>query len=183
MPFVDPYASLGDDETAVPPEPTTQPPQPVPVVKAVPVVVDDSLADLGGATHQGWLEKFSIGKSTLFKFNNWKRRYFVLVILGDTLRLGYYEDSRCAKVVGVATLHAATSRLVTRPSLTTHRKAKKPGFDLCVIYFEAQGNGPEVERRLLLRADSTAVHRAWCNVFGSVILDVDVPSDHPCPPL
>ena len=127
---------------------------------------------------RGWMQKFSIGKSSILKFNNWKRRFFVLAVLGDVVSLGYYEDEACRKLVGAANLNPLDTRLVAHPSLTTHRKAKKPGLDLVIIFYEVTAKDRK-ELRLLLRCDSTEEHRKWVNALREVIPVCDAATDFP----
>jgi hypothetical protein len=127
---------------------------------------------------RGWLQKFSIGKSSLFKFNNWKRRFFVLAVLGDQINLGYYEDETCHKTVGVVKLNPSDTRLVAHPSTSTHRKAKKPGLDIVIVFHELI-SGARQELRLVLRCDSTTDHRMWVSALREVIAVCDDPKDIP----
>jgi hypothetical protein len=127
---------------------------------------------------RGWLQKYSIGKSSILKFNNWKRRFFVLAVLGEMVSLGYYEDETCKKLVGMVKLDPTDTRLVAHPSTTTHRKAKKPGLDLVLIFYEVV-KGDRRELRLVLRCDSRDDHRMWVTALQAVIPVCDAPTDFP----
>ncbi|EPY31634.1 phosphatidylinositol-4-phosphate 5-kinase [Strigomonas culicis] len=123
---------------------------------------------------KGWLEKCSIGKGALAFVSNWKRRYFILASFNDSVCLGYYEDELCQKAIGFLRLSLQDTRIVTRPSGKTHKKASKPGRELCVIYREKKK-----EYKLLLRAANREDHFRWVSAFQQLFSIVDLPSDHP----
>lgn len=125
---------------------------------------------------RGWLEKCSIGRSTLGLVSNWKRRFFVLACFEGSVCLGYYADDLCRKPIGFLRLHMEDTRIVTRPSTRTHKKASKPGRELCVIYHEKNKT-----YKLLLRTDDAANHGRWVAAFLRYFTIVDRPSDHPLP--
>ncbi|KEG11378.1 phosphatidylinositol-4-phosphate 5-kinase [Trypanosoma grayi] len=122
---------------------------------------------------KGWLEKFSIGRSR-FGPSNWRRRYFVLVQFNATVALSYFRDELCRKPVSFLRLDACDTRLVTRPSIRTHKEATKPGRDLCIVYIEGAK-----EYKLLLRADTEEEHDYWVDELRKPFAIVDYPSDYP----
>ncbi|KAL7697508.1 MORN repeat/PH domain containing protein [Lotmaria passim] len=123
---------------------------------------------------RGWLEKCAIGRRNLSLISNWKRRYFILALCNDSVCLGYYEDDQCRKPIGFIRLNTTDTRIVTCPTTKTHKKANKPGRDLCVIYHENRK-----EFKLLLRARDVKDHDRWAAAFRSFFLIVDRPSDYP----
>lgn len=127
---------------------------------------EDGLADNANTsvvwtdgTCKGWLHKFSMGKS-LFGSSNWKRRYFVLAALGETVGLGYYEDCRAEKLVGTVRLNRETTRVIAHPSTLVHKQAKSTGQDLCITFRENESDSGK-ELMLLLRADDRDDHDRW----------------------
>ncbi|KPA74074.1 hypothetical protein ABB37_09374 [Leptomonas pyrrhocoris] len=122
----------------------------------------------------GWLAKCSIGRHNLSLISTWKRRYFILALCNDSVCLGYYQDEQCRKPVGFIRLNTTDTRIVTCPTTKTHKKASRPGRDLCVIYHEDRK-----EYKLLLRAHDATDHDRWAIAFRSFFLIVDRPSDHP----
>lgn len=123
---------------------------------------------------RGWLEKCAIGRHNLSLISNWKRRYFILALCNDSICLGYYEDELCRKPIGFIRLNTTDTRIVTCPTTKTHKKASRPGRDLCVIYHENRK-----EYKLLLRARDVEDHDRWAAAFRSFFLIVDRPSDYP----
>jgi hypothetical protein len=120
------------------------------VTAAVSVVWTDG-------TCKGWLEKFSMGKS-FFGGSNWKRRFFVLAAIGETVGLGYYEDNRAEKLVGTVRLMPQTTRVIANPSTLTHKQATAAGQDLCIL-FEDECSKKELV--LLMRAADRDDHDRW----------------------
>ncbi|KAH9577642.1 hypothetical protein LSM04_000346 [Trypanosoma melophagium] len=91
---------------------------------------------------RGWLEKFSIGRSRIGP-SNWRRRYFIPASFNTVVSLSYYKDELCRIPVTLLRLDTPDTRIVTRPSLRTHKEATKPGRDICVIYVEHRKDCPE----------------------------------------
>ncbi|KPI88891.1 hypothetical protein ABL78_2008 [Leptomonas seymouri] len=123
---------------------------------------------------RGWLEKCAIGRHHLSLIVNWKRRFFILALCNDSVCLGYYEDDQCRKPIGFIRLDPTDTRIVTCPTTKTHKKASRPGRDLCVIYHDSRK-----EYKLLLRARDTADHDRWAAAFCSLFIIVDQLSDYP----
>jgi hypothetical protein len=123
---------------------------------------------------RGWLEKCAIGRHNLSLISKWKRRFFILALCNDSVCLGYYEDDLCHKPIGFIRLNTTDTRIVTCPTTKTHKKATRPGRDLCVIYHEKRK-----EYKLLLRARDTADHDRWATAFRSFFIILDRPSDYP----
>ncbi|KAK7197715.1 MORN repeat/PH domain containing protein [Novymonas esmeraldas] len=134
-----------------------------------------SAADDDGC--RGWLQKCSIGRRKVGFISNWRKRYFILARCNDTTCLGYYEDELCQKPIGFLRLDPADTRIVTCPTTKTHRKAKRPGRDMCVIYHERRK-----EYTLLLRAHNAEEHDRWAASLRSCFQIVDRPSDYPAGP-
>ncbi|CUG90828.1 phosphatidylinositol-4-phosphate-5-kinase, putative [Bodo saltans] len=108
-------------------------------------------------TCKGWMSKFSMGKS-FFGASNWKRRYFVLAALGESVGLGYYEDMRAEKLVGTVRLHSDTTRVIANPSTLVHKQATAAGQDICIIFINPED---KKEMMLLLRTESRDDHDRW----------------------
>lgn len=130
----------------------------------------------GDGSCRGWLEKCAIGRHNLSLMSKWKRRYFILALYNDNVCLAYYEDDQCHKPIGFIRLNPTDTRIVTCPTTKTHKKASRPGRDLCVIYHEKHK-----EYKLLLRARDTEDHDRWAAAFSTLFLIVDRPSDFPTP--
>jgi hypothetical protein len=162
---------------ALPQEP--QPQAPVPPAAATPppsatATSAASVPDVSVArpniptTKEGFLEKFSVGRSFL-SGKNWKKRFFI----ADASGLAYYE-SKGAKELGRILMSDASTRLVTYPSARSHDKVQFFDRDIVVIF---KDNGKE--QRLLLRCATPADHDEWCAVLGRMAPKVNDPSDGP----
>ncbi|RNF27158.1 phosphatidylinositol-4-phosphate 5-kinase [Trypanosoma conorhini] len=122
---------------------------------------------------KGWLEKFSIGRSYIGR-RNWRRRFFVLAPFNTVVSLSYFRDELCRKPVSFLLLNTDDTRVVTRPSLRTHKEATRPGREVCIIYTEKEN-----EYKLLLRADSEYDREYWAYTLCKLFDIIDYPSDFP----
>ncbi|EKG05282.1 hypothetical protein TCSYLVIO_003647 [Trypanosoma cruzi] len=122
---------------------------------------------------KGWLEKFSIGRSLIGR-SNWRRRYFVLAPFNKGVSLSYFKDESCHKPVALLLLNTNDTRIVTRPSVRTHKEATQPEREICVIYVEK-----EKEYKLLLRAYSEDDREYWVYALSKLFDIINYPSDFP----
>lgn len=122
---------------------------------------------------KGWMNKFSIGRRRIGRFN-WRRRYFILVPFRSLVSLSYYKDELCRKPVASFLLNPNDTRIVTRPSPRTHLEATMPGREICVIYQE-RGR----EYKLLLRVDSPEDYVCWVDALRELFDIIDYPLDFP----
>jgi hypothetical protein len=114
--------------------------------------------------HEGWLEKYSVGKS-FFSFGNWKRRYFRLRDDG----LSYFEtDDAASPELGKVSVGNLNTRLVSKPSAKTHKKAQFADRDLVIVYTE---NSKEL--RLLMRCATAGEQSEWVSALMRHIDIVD----------
>eukprot|EP00331_Platyophrya_macrostoma_P025273 CAMPEP_0176454810 /NCGR_PEP_ID=MMETSP0127-20121128/30215_1 /TAXON_ID=938130 /ORGANISM="Platyophrya macrostoma, Strain WH" /LENGTH=178 /DNA_ID=CAMNT_0017844251 /DNA_START=69 /DNA_END=605 /DNA_ORIENTATION=+ len=134
-----------------------------------------------GVLYQGFMEKYSIGRSSLLGVKNWKRRFFVIGSYGPYARLEYYKDGREGRPLGAACgdlqLDRHTTRIVTHPSTLTHEKAGPIGQNICIIFYDRETGR---EFRLLLRMESREDHIQLSQVLTSIFSKVDLPSDYSC---
>jgi hypothetical protein len=122
-------------------------------------------------SHEGELMKYSVGSSVL-SFGNWQTRYFHL----HRAALDYYATKARGKQLGSVALAGAAVRLVTRPTLKTHKEAKQPARDL-VLVFPLNGKS----RALLLRCADAAGHAEWVAALRLHVGTVDAEQDFPAP--
>jgi hypothetical protein len=120
-------------------------------------------------SHEGELAKYSVG-SSVFGVSNWRTRYFSL----RRGALDYYATTARGKQLGSVALAGPSVRLVTAPTLKTHKEAKHAERDI-VIVFPLNGKF----RTLLLRCHDAEEHAGWVAALRLHVDTVDAPQDYP----
>ena len=140
---------------APPPPPPAQPaPQPA-VPPPVAAASSNVREGFPGSHIEGYLLKHAVGRSA-FGSKNWKKRYFRLHSSGVLT----YAEAESGKSLSTIPLGIGTARVACVPNLTHHPESK-PDTDIVLLFNE---NGSE--RRLIVRAESTADRDRWAANFS-----------------
>lgn len=121
---------------------------------------------------KGVMNKFAVGRSSLFGGKNWKERFFVL---SPETGLAYYENQKQfdeGKSPKSFVNFTPKTRLITRPNRRIHKEAMDPSKEFIVVFAE----GAE-ERQLLCATKSWQEHDEWCRLLECYIKIVDDPKD------
>lgn len=139
-------------------EPKKEEPAPPP-----PSAAPRSVSPAPPFPHKGWIQKFSVGKSTLGS-KNWQRRFFVFNDEG----LHYYEKETDAaeggvkKAKGNVKIFLPTTTMTSHVTKELHEESADATKEL-LIHFEDSG----AKLKLLLKFDSVSDKNTWAKVLAA----------------